>query len=66
MIVVDLAARREDRATRDALKPNPHWLIFNAARAITGCACGFEADIDGDCGFGDSVVDHLLEQGPPA
>jgi hypothetical protein len=41
-----------------------HWLIFNDAREILGCHCGFDAD-EGDCGYGDSVVTHLLEQGPP-
>jgi hypothetical protein len=43
--------------------PSPHWLIFDAARQITGCACGFPADLDEDCGWGDSVVDHLLAVG---
>ena len=42
---------------------SPHWLIFNSARQVTGCACGFAADVDSDCGFGDSVVDHLLAAG---
>lgn len=40
--------------------PSPHWLIFNATRQITGCACGHPADIDNDHGYGDSIVDHLL------
>lgn len=42
---------------------SPHWLIFNSARQITGCACGFAADVDADYGYGDSVVDHLLAEG---
>ena len=37
-----------------------HWLLFNAAREVVGCACGFDADVESDCGWGDSVVDHLL------
>jgi len=41
-----------------------HWLKWNTiARTITGCQCGFRADVDSDCGFGDSVVAHLLEVG---
>lgn len=40
-----------------------HWLMFDAARQVTGCHCGFEADMDSDCGYGDSVVDHLLSVG---
>lgn len=40
---------------------NPtHWLIFNAEREVVGCHCGFVA-ADEDEGYGDSVVDHLLE-----
>ena len=42
-----------------------HWLLFNAAREITGCHCGYQADMESDLGWGDSVVDHLLEQGRP-
>lgn len=37
-----------------------HWLRFNEQREITGCHCGFVADAESDCGWGDSVVDHLL------
>lgn len=41
---------------------NPtHWLMFNAKREVVGCHCGFKADVDADCGWGDSVVEHLLE-----
>lgn len=41
-----------------------HWLKWNTtARTITGCQCGFAANEDADCGFGDSVVAHLLEVG---
>ena len=51
-----------------------HWLIFGpehtdpdiAQRPITGCACGYRADLNEDHGFGDSVVDHLLEVGANA
>lgn len=40
---------------------NPtHWLMFNEARDVVGCHCGFKA-ADEDEGYGDSVVDHLLE-----
>jgi hypothetical protein len=37
-----------------------HWLIFQN-NAVAGCWCGFDADIDSDAGFGDSVVDHFAE-----
>lgn len=41
-----------------------HWLKWDTiARTITGCQCGFKADMDSDCGFGDSVVAHLIEVG---
>lgn len=44
-----------------------HWLKWNTlARTITGCHCGFRADESSDCGFGDSVVAHLLEVGAEA
>jgi hypothetical protein len=44
-----------------------HWLKWNTiARTITGCQCGFGANEDSDCGFGDSVVAHLLEVGAGA
>lgn len=39
--------------------PKPHWLRFDSDRLIVGCNCGFLADPD-DCGWGDSVVEHLL------
>ena len=42
---------------------SPHWLLFDKARQVTGCACGFRADMEEDCGYGDSVVDHLLVVG---
>jgi hypothetical protein len=39
-----------------------HWLLFDRKeRQIVGCHCGFEADNDSDCGWGDSVVRHLFE-----
>ncbi|MEU5156785.1 hypothetical protein [Glycomyces sp. NPDC021274] len=39
-----------------------HWLKWNTiTRTITGCQCGFGANEDSDCGFGDSVVAHLLK-----
>lgn len=38
-----------------------HWLVFNGKREVVGCHCGFVADLDSDCGWGDSVVTHLLE-----
>lgn len=41
--------------------PRPHWLLFDKDRQIVGCRCGFRADMDSDCGWGDSVVEHLLE-----
>lgn len=37
-----------------------HWLIFDDERRVTGCHCGFQADMDADCGWGDSVVEHLM------
>ncbi|WP_026931196.1 hypothetical protein [Glycomyces tenuis] len=40
-----------------------HWLKFNADCQVTGCQCGFRADLDSDCEFGDSVVAHLLDVG---
>lgn len=40
-----------------------HWLVFNDKREIVGCRCGFAADTDSDCGWGDSVVRHLLAEG---
>lgn len=36
-----------------------HWLLFNEAREVVGCHCGFVAD-ESDEGWGDSVVEHLL------
>jgi hypothetical protein len=39
-----------------------HRLKFNDERLITGCQCGFVADHDDD-GYGDSVVEHLVELG---
>lgn len=45
----------------DALKAK-HWLKFDK-RQITGCQCGFPADTDSDCGYGDSVANHLMEVG---
>lgn len=38
-----------------------HWLLFDRARRVVGCRCGFKADVEADCGWGDSVVKHLLE-----
>lgn len=40
-------------------KRDGHWLVFDDERRVTGCHCGFEADMDSDCGWGDSVVDHI-------
>lgn len=48
-----------------------HWLLFGpehtdphiVSRPVVGCACGFRADLEADGGYGDSVVDHLLEVG---
>lgn len=37
-----------------------HWLMFNAEREVVGCHCGFEADMEADSGYGDSVVRHLM------
>jgi hypothetical protein len=51
----------EPRAVQAA---DSHWLKWNTlARTITGCQCGFQADESSDCGFGDSVVAHLLDVG---
>lgn len=48
---------------RIASQRNGHWLVFNDERHVTGCHCGFEADVDSDCGWGDSVVDHIYNAG---
>jgi hypothetical protein len=41
-----------------------HWLVFNEiGTGLTGCHCGFPADYDSDCGYGDSIVAHLLSVG---
>lgn len=44
-----------------------HWLKFNkTTREVIGCQCGFAADIDSDCGWGDSVVRHFFDVGAAA
>jgi hypothetical protein len=42
-----------------------HWLKFNNGE-IVGCQCGVRADMDSDCGWGDSVVAHLVDVGAEA
>lgn len=37
-----------------------HWLAFGSDRQIVGCHCGFKAE-DSDCGWGDSVVQHIVD-----
>lgn len=37
-----------------------HWLTFVDGQ-VTGCHCGYPADQDSDCGYGDSVVRHLFD-----
>lgn len=42
---------------------NPHRLKWNLGTGeIVGCGCGFPAD-PSDCGFGNSVTDHLIDVG---
>lgn len=36
-----------------------HWLVMDGDRAIAGCHCGFVAETDSDCGYGDSVLKHF-------
>jgi hypothetical protein len=48
------------RVVQEVREVPQHWLIFNVRREVTGCACGFQADVEQDFGYGDSVVDHLL------
>jgi hypothetical protein len=43
----------------EAVSNPTHWLMFNEAREVVGCHCGFQA-ADEDEGYGDSVVDHLM------
>lgn len=50
-----------------------HWLTWGEYRVgdgygggsyehrIVGCHCGFTANNDADCGWGDSVVRHLMQ-----
>lgn len=40
-----------------------HWLVFDAKRRVIGCHCGFPADMESDCGWGDSVANHLMAVG---
>jgi hypothetical protein len=47
-----------------------HWLLFDMIdhgrlqqRVVSGCHCGFKADVEADCGWGDSVVEHLIDVG---
>lgn len=52
---------QNSRQATDGLNSR-HWLKWNTiTRTITGCQCGFGANEDSDCGFGDSVVAHLLK-----
>ena len=37
-----------------------HWLVLTNG-VVTGCHCGFYADMDADHGFGDSVIAHVWE-----
>lgn len=39
--------------------PPLHWLLFDEGRRVIGCQCGFDADVEADAGYGDSVVAHL-------
>jgi len=41
-----------------------HWLIFadhpqGGVANVTRCVCGFPADVESDCGYGDSVLKHI-------
>lgn len=68
-VIIELPRREPEHQPEST-----HWLIFGpehtdpdiASRPVTGCACGFRADLNEDLGFGDSVVDHLLEVGANA
>lgn len=45
-----------------------HWLTFHHdderdRQVVDGCHCGFGADVYEDEGWGDSVVDHLINVG---
>jgi hypothetical protein len=42
-----------------------HWLAFKVGQ-VTGCHCGFRANLDSDRGWGDSVVAHLVQVGADA
>jgi hypothetical protein len=55
-------SERED-VERISSRSDGHWLVFDNERRVTGCHCGFEADVDSDCGWGDSVVDHIYAAG---
>lgn len=46
----------------DRVSNRTHWLVVNVGREVVGCHCGFEAHPD-DCGYGDSVVDHIYRVG---
>jgi hypothetical protein len=37
-----------------------HWLVVQPSGAVSGCHCGFTAELD-DCGYGDSVLAHILD-----
>lgn len=50
------------RTFLEVTETSPHWLIFTPDRQVKGCACGYPAD-PADFGYGDAVVDHLLEVG---
>lgn len=50
-----------DSGYRPPFKPEQHWLVFDKGRQVTGCHCGFRANIDSDRGYGDSVVAHLQQ-----
>ena len=47
--------------TRIERVADSHWLMFDGERRIVGCHCGFRADLEADCGWGDSVRVHLKE-----
>ena len=38
-----------------------HWLVVDEERRITGCHCGFVADLDSDVDYGDSVLVHIIK-----
>lgn len=58
MTDLDVAAS-PDRGLAHRTDGSGHWMMFNPDRWITGCVCGFRADVEDDYGYGDSFLDHF-------